>query len=184
MKFSTWTPKLDKIKSMKASDWLIVLLLGLLLLIAAIPGGGSGSVFGKGSQKKMESAESTEAAGESRDAYCSHLESRLEKILEQMQGAGKVKVMITLKDKGEAVLDKDITKSSESVEENTVIFDDGNATAPYVTKENTPEVMGVIVVAEGGADKQTQTQITEAVQAVLGIETHRIQVFPMEKEKG
>lgn len=185
LNFSIWTAKLDKIKNRKASDWLIVLLLGLLLLIAAIPDGAGkkSSFWGKGNGRTEKNTECAETESGNWDAYSSHLETRLENILEKMQGAGKVKVMITLKDEGEAVLGKDVKKNSESLEENTVLFDDADGTSPYVTKENAPEVMGVIVVAEGGSDTKTQARITEAVQAVLGIEVHKIRVLPMEKEK-
>ena len=43
-----------------------------------------------------------------------------------------------------------------------------------------PEVSGVLVVAEGGDDPVTVREITEAVQALFGIEAHKIKVMKMD----
>ena len=42
-----------------------------------------------------------------------------------------------------------------------------------------PEVLGVLVVAKGGDNPVTVREITEAVQALFGIEVHKIKVMKM-----
>ena len=61
----------------------------------------------------------------------------------------------------------------------TAIYDGGGSSqgAPYVTKELTPEVAGVIVIAEGGDDPVAVENIIEAVQALFEIDTHKIKVM-------
>ena len=48
---------------------------------------------------------------------------------------------------------------------------------PYVSKELTPEVEGVVVVADGGDNAVTVQNISEAVQALFGVEAHKIKIM-------
>ena len=128
MKFSTWTIIRNKIRHMKGQDWLIVILIGMLILIAAIPSG-SGSKIGKQDTKENSGEKNGKADGNAEDderEYAAQLETKLEE--------------------GETVLDKDVSSNSESYQENTVIFDSGNQNSPYVTKETAPQIEGVVVV--------------------------------------
>ncbi|MGN0307750.1 MAG: stage III sporulation protein AG, partial [Lachnospiraceae bacterium] len=50
---------------------------------------------------------------------------------------------------------------------------------PYVVKEVSPLVEGVSVVAEGGGNAVVQKNITEVIQALFGIEVHKIKVVKM-----
>ena len=52
--------------------------------------------------------------------------------------------------------------------------------APYVSKEVAPRVEGVVVVAEGGDDAVAVQNITESVQALFGIDTHKIRIVKKE----
>ena len=55
--------------------------------------------------------------------------------------------------------------------------DGGSAGEPYVSKELSPRIEGVVVIAEGGSDSVVKQNITEAVQALFGIDTHKIRVM-------
>jgi stage III sporulation protein AG len=44
-------------------------------------------------------------------------------------------------------------------------------------------VEGVSVVAQGGGDSQIQKNITEVIQALFGIEAHKIKVVKMKQEE-
>ena len=111
-----------------------------------------------------------------------------------MSGAGDVTVMITLKSSAEKVVEKDLSVANEAVSESdsqggkrttqnaehgeTTVYSDGGQTGePYVSKELSPQIEGVVVIAEGGADSVVKQNITEAVQALFGIDTHKIRVM-------
>ena len=114
------------------------------------------------------------------------LAERLEKVLSRVSGVGKTKVLVTLKSDGKRLVEKDSTTredSSESrdQEENTVYEKNSSGQEkPYVSETMEPEVSGVLVVAEGGDDPVTVREITEAVQALFGIEAHKIKVMKMD----
>ncbi len=50
---------------------------------------------------------------------------------------------------------------------------------PFVTREKNPQVEGVLVVAEGGANAQVIKNISEAILALFPIEAHKIKVVKM-----
>ena len=99
-----------------------------------------------------------------------------------MDGVGKAEVMITLEDDGSAKLDKDIKKSTEYTQTNTVIYDDDDKTKPYVTSMEKPKVKGVLVVAQGGGNASVDSNISQAVQALFDVEVHKITIAKMLSE--
>ena len=129
------------------------------------------------------------------------LEQRLEEILASMQGVGRVKVMITLYSSGEEVVEKDIplersnivendstggnrsTNEMYSREETVYITSSTGDRIPYVVRKNSAQVAGVSVVAEGGENPFVQKNISEAIQALFGIEEHKIKVVKMKQEE-
>lgn len=69
----------------KKNQWLIVLLIGILLVVIAIP-------------TNPDSSAETEVRYETEDINATDLESRLENLLTNMQGVGKVQVMMTFQE--------------------------------------------------------------------------------------
>ena len=53
----------------------------------------------------------------------------------------------------------------------------GGSGSPYVVQERVPEVVGVLVLAEGAEKATVKTEITEAVQALFPLEVHKIRVL-------
>ena len=131
----------------------------------------------------------------------SRLEQKLEDILSSMYGVGKVKVMITLISGGEKVIAKDIPMERNNIVENDSAGGNRNTNEmysqeetvystthegekiPYVIKENSAVVKGVSVVAEGGDNSMVQKNISEVIQALFGIEEHKIKVVKMKQEE-
>ena len=119
------------------------------------------------------------------EEYVSLLESKLKSILENVKGVGNVDVMITLKDNGEKIVEKDVSdsisqsedSSQSSSSEETVTENSDGETSPYVSKALYPEISGVVVSCEGGADSEIAIKITEAVQALFDIPAHKIVVL-------
>ena len=169
--------------------WFLALLVGVAILILAFP-------TGKETEKKTESqTKGTETMGNTEKEYHEILEERLRAALSQVEGVGETEVMITLKSTQEKQVEKDVNKKENTTqetdsqggsrnsysyeEENTVIFaEDGNGNqAPYVVKELLPEIEGVLVVCEGGDKAGVQTEVYEAVEALLGVPAHKIKVL-------
>ena len=133
----------------------------------------------------------TETTTENRGSYERYLEQKTEEALQCVEGVGNVKVMITLKSSEENVVEKDQQSDGQSVEEEdsqggkrmtketssdkTSIYEqksDGTQ-VPYVSKKLSPEVEGVIVIADGGDNAVVVQNITGAIQALYGVEAHK-----------
>lgn len=185
--------KMDKEKREKA---VIIFLLGIFFLLAATP------VSGSKKTKKTQQAGTGEKKEEtvktsSNDAYIEALENKLEQTIAGMEGAGKVLVMITLKDSGEKILDKNQPYESESSKEKeegkesertsirsdqeTVLIEQEGNQEPIVVLEKYPEIEGVVVVCEGGGNSALALRIKEAVQALFSIDAHKVVVCKLQK---
>ena len=72
------------------------------------------------------------------------------------------------------------TTSSHDTQETTV-YNSGSSTSAeqqtYISKELSPQAQGVIVIAPGGDDAVVVKNITEAVQALFEIDTHKIRIM-------
>lgn len=170
----------------------VILLVGILLIVVAIP------------TKKPETEENTEKKSmQTTDikTYGEIVETRLEKILKDVEGVGEVSVMVTFHTSSEKVIEKDREKNSQTVTENDrqggsretkeaqnreeTVYDsssDGKE-IPYVTKEINPQVEGVIVIAQGGGNAVVRKNITEAIQALFDVDTHKIKVMKRNQTK-
>ena len=179
---------------MKKDRLVIALLVGVLLLVIALP------VSDRKEDALTDRRERTDAAsirdGGDSDAenYADYLEGKLAAVLSKVEGVGRTEVMVTLASGSERIIEKDTDSESESVQETDsqggsrstihnvsskqTVYSGGDGNGePYVTKEMTPVVEGVVVIAEGGDDAVTVQNITEAVQALFEIDTHKIKVM-------
>ena len=184
---STWLRK-DRL--------LILLLSGVLLLVITLPvSDGSGE-----SERSGAAGEQSGGVLSGEEDYAEYMERKLKDVLSKVSGVGEVEVMVTLRSTSEKVVEKDEEKESETVTEQdsqggtrttsrnsssgtTVFGEDGSGTSsgqePYVTKELTPIVEGVVVIAQGGDEPVTVQNITEAVQALFNVDTHKIKVMKL-----
>ena len=186
-------------RSWKKSDWLLLALAGILLLVIALPvesGDGTAEKAYNTAQGEKETsggsgrtasgdsggtASGSQTSEEGEQEYVQYLEKKLENILMQMDGVGRVDVMITVSDGGEQ---RDSGGGERSVteqagEDSTVYVETADEKYPYVQKETLPTVAGVVVVAEGGGNPAAVSEISESVQALLKVEPHRIRVVKM-----
>ena len=168
-----------EIRKIKKDKWLIILLVGLLLVVIAMPV----SDIKSDQTQQMQKAENA-----SEDTYADALEKRLENALAKVEGVGNVKVMITLASSSEKVVEKDREMTSEVQEgesggkntssSETAVYANGNGEEmPYVKQELSPRIEGVLVIADGGDNAIVIENITEAVQALFGVDTHKIKVM-------
>lgn len=126
------------------------------------------------------------------------LEQRLEHILSQIAGAGTVDVSVFLatgtryeyainvsankrvideKDQGGGVR---LTTEDNLTDQYVLIRGNQTEEKPVIIQENSPEIQGVLVVADGARDARIKAQLLQAVQVALGLEPHRIQILARE----
>ncbi len=186
---------LEKLKRPGKDQILILLLAGILLLVIALPAEEEGEPEDAPGSAKLQAQESGSDPAQTGEQQ--KLENRLQELLCHVQGVGKAQVMITLKSDGKKIVEKDKEQSQDGgggtaedgtgagisarSSESTVYQRDGSgAEIPYVSEQQTPEIAGVLVVAQGGGNASIAKEITEAVMALFGVEAHKIKVMKME----
>ena len=109
------------------------------------------------------------------------LEEKLEKALSQVEGAGKVTVVLTLEESAKQVLAQDEEGSWGSNETrrdtSTVLLGRGSGLQEVVPlQEIGPRYRGALVVAEGGDLPQVRLALCEAVSALTGLGADKISI--------
>ena len=124
------------------------------------------------------------------------LKKDLEKILSNIEGAGKVQVMITYTESSEikAMFNENVKESTTEETDSTggvrtisqtdsskevVYTEDDGKKLPIKEKVIMPKIEGAIILAEGANDASIKNNIILAVEAVTGLSTHKIQVFKL-----
>ena len=97
------------------SQWTILILAGVLLMVIAIPTN-SPKKEGGDLTKDLAAEPPLEDTDDLKD-YAAELEGRLEAALSQIEGAGRVKAMVTLEDAGESVIEKDTVNETSDLQE-------------------------------------------------------------------
>lgn len=165
----------EKLRTINKNDYIIFFLIGILLLIIAIP---TGDKKEKESQI-IESSQEKENVNLKNEEYSDLCEKRLEEMLKKMDGVGKVKVMVTVKNDGNKIIDKNSDVSNEERKSETVLYDEDDNTKPYVTSNEYPQIEGVLVVAQGGGNPSVNAQISDAIFALFDVELHKIKIVKM-----
>lgn len=178
---------------------------GLLLLVVTYPLPNEKqenyTIIGESVEKQEKNAKvNAESQEVSRD-YEVAIEQRLSAILSQMDGAGKVKVLITFADYGANVVEKDVsytrnneeqmgmnqekiyTTTSENTETTVYTITESGEDIPFVQKVMVPKVEGVFVLAQGGNNPEIIQEMKEAIVALFGIEEHKIKIAKMKGEE-
>ncbi len=126
----------------------------------------------------------------------SSLEEKLEQILSKIQGVGEVKVCINYSESSEIVAmynesskinnteESDTSGGTRKIQETDtqkdIIYKEENGEKiPITQKIIQPKIEGAIITAKGAENATTKTNIVQAVEAVTGLATHKIQVFEM-----
>ena len=127
--------------------------------------------------KKQEEAEVTSIIYSD---YVNELCEKLTDLISSIDGVGKCKVMITLKNTTESVFAKNTqntqSESSYSQNDEYVIYDGENGDSPILLKEIFPEIEGVAVVCSGGDNIVVKEKIIQCVSSRFNISSNRISV--------
>ncbi len=187
---SKWLSELKKIGFLRLG---LLAVAAIILIICSLP------------QNQSSNLNQAQSVGSSLDtdgdtslfSYEHELEKRLEQILGGMEGITSVDVMITLSATSEKVLEKSIQLeenkqeiekgSGESLEKSVtsslnkkneaLLTGNTSGSMPYIIKEMSPSIQGVVVAAKGNITQTKIRDISEAVQALFGIEAHKIKVI-------
>lgn len=146
---------------------LLVLAVGMFLLL--LP------------QEETAKAEESTGYGAELAFDLEELETRMEKVLSKIEGAGNVSLILTVKSGTEQVYatNTDYSEDGESREEriDTVLISTGSGTEEAaVVRQNYPTFQGALVVCDGGDDPNVKLLITQAVAALTGLRSDKITV--------
>lgn len=206
-----WKDVLEKHtkNGMKKENMIVFILLGVLLFIIAMPtkennspnnSKKSGFLDSKNEIMEKQEIQHAETAKTQTEEYADYLEKRLAETLSSMEAAGKVKVMVTVNATTREVVEKDHAtirsnttetdseggsrniNNLESNETTLYTVDAQGNQIPYVIQVFEPEITGVVVVAQGAGKEKVNSDISEAIQALFGIEAHKIKIVKMKTE--
>ena len=126
----------------------------------------------------------------------SDLEKKLEDILSKIQGVGEVNAFVNYSESSQIVaMYNETTKTNNTEESDTsggtrkiqeinsqkdIIYQEDNGEKiPITQKVIEPKIEGAIITAKGAKNAEIKANIIQAVEAVTGLATHKIQVFEM-----
>lgn len=146
---------------------LLVLLAGVVLLLLPTS---------KQSASQEQAAEAREE-----DFSVEALEEKLENTLSEIDGAGQVRVMLTVESGTRRVLAQDNSAEQDgdaaAKEVKTVVVSAGSGTQETVLVQQIyPKFQGALVVAGGGGDPEVCLKLTEAVSALTGLGCDKISI--------
>ncbi len=156
-------------KTLERYKW-ILLVIGVGLLLLAWPMGG---------EKILPAAKST---GESCGSFdLDALEKKFSGALSEIEGAGQVTVILTVKNGTQQILAEDAKHSERDngVEEetSTVILSRGSGVQEAVKlQEIYPQFQGALVVCDGAGDPAVRLNLTEATMALTGLGADKISI--------
>ena len=181
-------------KKLSRDGMLILFFSGILIYVILLPVNNNGSYKNKSSgSKEQEKVEYVKDTFQE-DDYKSKLEQELSEFLSEVEGIGKVEVLIYLSSSEEYVVEKDIPSyqtasketdsqsSEERKEEDTVytVNDAGNQ-VPFVTQTRHPPIEGVVIAAEGAGQEEIRIKIIRTVMALYGVDANKIDVLVRKK---
>lgn len=181
----------------KKIENLVVLVLVIIITVVAI------NYIWNGNKKENEivTEDSTKKLAENKeeDSKSDDLEMKLENILAKINGVGNVKVLVTYSQTSRVIpmYDEDSTQTTteetdssggtritnEISSKKDIIYEEKeDGKSPITQSVVSAKIEGAIVTAEGAQNAEVKTNIIQAVEAVTGLATYKIQVFEMKKD--
>ncbi len=167
-----------KLKNIKHIEIIIVVIFILILLLICFAGNNTFSFL---SNKQATASSSSNIMYVSTSDYVSSIESKLKSILSNINGAGKVEVMISVDGSSEIqfATDETITTNGQTTEKtiNIVFVTKDGVNQPIITSEKLPKINGVVVVSSGAKNTKVKLQLMSAVQTLINIDCDKIQIL-------
>ncbi len=151
-----------------------------------------------GSAKTQQTQQTQQSQGSSVSSFENATETRLESIISKIDGVGRVNVMVTAESGVENIYEQDSktttdtsqqkngdgstqTQQNNDNEQNPVVVSDSNGGQQAIIEEQIqPQVLGVVVVCDGGGNADVQESVVNTVSIALGIPTNQISVNRMQ----
>lgn len=187
-------------KKLRKDQFLILVLVGMLLCVISLPTEKEKvkSNLWDTSDDKIQSEQTFEADMETdHSSYAAYWEEKLEESLRFVEGAGQVRVLITLAGSEEQVLTRDGKEEvsdtqetdaaggsrhvSETKLDRSVVrtVDERGKEVPLVVRTISPDVEGVVVIAQGAGSERVRRDIIEAIQVLFDVDMNRIAIIKM-----
>ncbi|MCM0650373.1 stage III sporulation protein AG [Clostridium swellfunianum] len=189
--------RLEKGKNSKFPNFLIICLSAILLGILAMIGS---DYFKSASTAKITNEDKPIVSSVRSNMSESEIaaENKLKSVLQDIDGVGRVNVMLTFDGSEEQIPAVNINNSTNNTKEKDnaggtrettqkndgstiVITNDGMKNQPLIVKTANPKVIGVVVVAEGAKERAIELKIIKAVTGLYNVATDKVSVFPMKK---
>ncbi|WP_442905254.1 hypothetical protein [Kineothrix sp. MSJ-39] len=197
---------IQKLGKLGKDRFILLFLAGILLIIIAMPLPQEKQGSKQNATKKQTAAdqsaggnETGSAAGETEMTtmqYGAYLQKQLETFLSSVDGVGKVKVCLTMQASKELVPAHNTPytrKSEEEMDENgkrtltetqndaqIILYEQADGSqSPLIIRQIEPTVRGVVVAAQGAGSPKVQNEIVELLEALFGIEAHKIKIVKL-----
>ncbi len=193
--------KLKKIFNKEENDKkrvenLVILIIIIIITVVAI------NYIWNGDKKEEKNTTETKklaVSSEKEGNTNNDLEKRLENILSKIDGVGEVKVLITYSETSKLIplYDEDSTQTTteetdsnggkrvtnENSSKKDVIYGENveGGKNPITQSVVNAKIEGAIIAAEGAKNADVKANVIQAVEAVTGLATHKIQVFEINK---
>ncbi|MDP2871713.1 MAG: hypothetical protein Q8P31_04165 [Bacillota bacterium] len=157
----------------------------------------AGTSLASGSGDGSLTASAAGTGGTSSREYEQALARELESLLSEIQGAGRVRVSVSLEHGPIYVFGHNTTSDSRTTDEKdasggvrtvvettstrqpVILRDDSYGERALVAEEQRPAVSGILVLAEGAGASRVRLDMVRAVQALFPLPAHKITVLPM-----
>ena len=108
------------------------------------------------------------------------LEDSLSALLSSVQGAGRVKILLTQQEGAKTLYQNDEVRTEKESRTDTILVTDSSRKESGLIRQIIPPVYrGAVVLCQGADDARIRLQIMEAVKSVTGLTSDRITVLKM-----
>ncbi len=119
-----------------------------------------------------------------KEEFSQPLEERLCDILSSISGAGKVKVLLSIREgeekKYQVDYDKSYSATGSSERSEVVIITDGDRNEAALVKQINPQTyLGAVIICQGADSPAVRLNIIEAVSKITGLRSDQIAVLKM-----
>lgn len=203
IKVKNFKEKMDSFLKEKSIVNLVILLLLVIMIYLVVSYFTGVNNITKSEKTNLEntSKEQVEIKEEGDSEVLSYQEKQekdLEKILSKIEGVGEVEVVINFQSSEVKVPAVDNSSQKSTTEETDseggtrvnsqetdgdkiVMSNNSSGSEPVILKTEKPEVLGVMVVAEGAEDSKIKYEITKAISSLYNISVDKVNVLAMKK---